>query len=129
MVRLGILAAVCSIILAAPALGHAKLRSTVPAADAQLRVAPKTLTLTFNEEARLAVLTLSAGGQDIPVTVDRGAPAAAQVTVALPALAAGKYIVRWSALSPKDGHVTKGSFSFAIVGSAAGPPPNAGSTR
>ena len=129
MLRLGILAVVYSMILAAPALGHAKLRSTVPAADAQLRIAPKTLTLTFNEEARLAVLTLSAGGQDIPVALDRGAPAAAQVTVALPALAAGTYLVRWSALSPKDGHVTKGSFSFAIVGSAASPPPAAGSTR
>ena len=129
MLRHGILAAVCAMIVAAPAFGHAKLLSTVPAADAELRVAPKALTLTFNEEARLAVLTLSVGGQDIPVTVDHSVPAAAEVAVALPALAAGKYLVRWSALSSKDGHVTKGTFSFVIVGSAAVPAAAAGSSR
>jgi methionine-rich copper-binding protein CopC len=106
-------------ILAGSAFGHARLRSTAPAADAELHVAPTTLTLTFSEEARLAVVTLSVGGKEIPVTVDRNAPAAAQVTVALPPLAAGKYLVRWSALSPGDGHVTKGTFSFAIVGPGA----------
>jgi copper resistance protein C len=113
------LAAVAAMILAGSAFGHARLRSTNPAADAELHVAPKTLTLTFSEEARLAVLTLSVGGKEIPVTVDRNAPAAAQVTVALPSLAPGKYLVQWSALSPGDGHVTKGAFSFAIVGPGA----------
>ncbi len=109
-------AAVCAMLLAGQVFGHAKLRSTLPAADAELRVAPKALTLIFNEEARLAVLTLSVDGKEIPVTVDRNAPAAAQITVPLPPLTAGKYLVQWSALSPKDGHVTKGTFSFAIVG-------------
>jgi methionine-rich copper-binding protein CopC len=119
MLRTPIPAAVAAIILAGSALGHARLRSTTPAANAELQVAPKTLTLTFNEEARLAVLTLSVGGKEIPVTVDRNAPAAARVTVALPPLAAGKYLVQWSALSSADGHVTKGAFSFAIVGPGA----------
>ena len=108
--------AVCTMILAGQAFGHARLRSTLPAANAELRVAPKALTLTFNEEARLAVLTLSVDGKEIPVKVDHSAPAAAQVMVPLPILGAGKYLVQWSALSPKDGHVTKGAFSFAILG-------------
>jgi methionine-rich copper-binding protein CopC len=119
MVKTRIAAAVAAMILAGSAIAHARLRSTSPAADAELRVAPKTLTLTFNEEARLAVLTLSVGGKQIPVTVDRNAPAAAQVSVALPPLAAGKYLVQWSALSPRDGHVSKGAFSFAIVSAGA----------
>jgi methionine-rich copper-binding protein CopC len=106
-------------ILAGPAFGHAKLRSTLPAADAQLLVAPKSVTLTFNENVRLTVLTVTADGKEVPVTVDRSAPAAPQVTVALPVLGAGNYQVRWSALSPDDGHVTKGTFSFTIVGAAA----------
>jgi hypothetical protein len=105
--------------LSGPAFAHAKLRSTIPAADAQLPVAPKSLTLSFNESVRLAVLTLTADGKEVPVTVDRSAPAAAQVTVALPALAAGKYVVQWSALSVDDGHVSKGTFAFAIVGPSA----------
>ena len=114
-------AVVAVLILTAPAFGHAKLRGSLPAAGAQLQAAPKSLTLTFNETVRLAVLTLTLDGRDIPVTIDRNAPAAVQVTVTLPALAAGSYQVRWSALSVDDGHVTQGTFSFAILTTA--PPP------
>src|SRR5271156_4223548 len=109
--------AVAGMILTGPVFAHAKLQSTVPAADAQLQVAPKSLTLSFNEKVRLAVLTLSVDGRDVPVTLDRSAPAAAQVTVALPALpalTAGKYVVQWSVLSADDGHVSKGTFAFAV---------------
>ncbi len=107
--------AVTGMILAGPAFGHAKLRSTLPAADAELSVAPKSVTLSFNEDVRLAVLSVAAGGREIPVTVDRSAAAASQVTVALPALAPGKYQVRWSVLAADDGHATQGTFSFTIV--------------
>src|ERR1700733_3183751 len=120
MVRQWLLAAgVCGIILTGPVFGHAKLLSTAAAADAQVRVAPKSLTLTFNENVRLAVLTLTMDGNNVPVTVDRNASAAPQVSVTLPALAAGKYQVQWSALSVDDGHVSKGTFSFAIAAAAA----------
>jgi methionine-rich copper-binding protein CopC len=121
MVKFWLPAAAVAMILAAPASGHAMLRSTSPAADAKLPAAPKSLTLSFNESVRIAVLTLKSGGKDIPVAVDRNAPAAPQVTIALPQLAIGKYQVQWSALSSGDGHVTKGTFSFAIVGRAAAP--------
>jgi methionine-rich copper-binding protein CopC len=113
--------AAMAIILAGPASGHAKLRSTSPSADAALLAAPKSLTLSFNENVRIAVLTLVSGGKVIPVAVDRNAPAATQVTIPLPPLAIGKYEVRWSALSSDDGHMTKGTFAFAIVGPAAAP--------
>ena len=115
MIMRWLTAVVAGLIVTAPAFGHAKLRGSLPAADAQLQAAPKSLTLTFNETVRLAVLTLSIDGKDIPVTIDRNAPAAAQVTVTLPALAPGSYQVRWSALSVDDGHVTQGTFSFSIL--------------
>jgi methionine-rich copper-binding protein CopC len=102
-------------ILTGPVFAHAKLQSSIPAADARLQAAPKSLILSFNESVRLAVLTLTAGGKDIPVTVDRSAPPAAQVSVALPLLAVGQYVVQWSALSVDDGHVSKGTFTFAVV--------------
>jgi copper resistance protein C len=110
---------VAVMLLAGPAFGHAKLLRSVPAADAQLQAAPTSLTLSFNEKVRLAVLTLTSGGKIIPVAVDRAAPDAPQVSVSLPALNAGTYQVQWSALSTDDGHVTKGTFSFVIVGAAA----------
>jgi methionine-rich copper-binding protein CopC len=120
MIKRGFAAmAVVGMILAGPVFGHAKLRSTVPAADAQLTVAPKSVTLTFNEDVRLAVLSVAADGRDIPVAVDRGAPAAMQVTVTLPALTPGKYQVRWSVLADDDGHATQGTFSFTITAAAA----------
>jgi methionine-rich copper-binding protein CopC len=105
-------------LLAGPAFGHAKLLRSVPAADAQLQAAPTSLTLSFNENVQLAVLSLTSGGKIIPVTVDRSRPAAPQVSVSLPALSAGTYQVQWSALSPDDGHVAKGTFAFVISGKA-----------
>ena len=102
-------------ILPLTAAAHATLLSTVPAAGAQLDVAPQALTLKFDQEVHLAVLKISSEGKDIPVTVDRGAAAAAQVIVALPVLTAGTYQVRWSAITADDGHVVKGAFSFVIA--------------
>jgi len=126
MVRAWLLAAAAAgMVLTGPVFAHAKLRSSIPAADAQLRAAPKSLTLSFNENVRLAVLTLTLDGKDVPVTVDRSAPPAAQVSVALPALAVGQYVVQWSALSVDDGHVSKGTFAFAVVGAAPAASPAA----
>jgi copper resistance protein C len=98
------------------AVGHAKLLGTSPATGEQLTDAPRQLTLKFNEAVQLGTLKLSTGGKDIPLTLDRGAPAAAQVSVALPTLAPGTYQVQWSALTVDDGHVVKGTFSFVVAG-------------
>jgi len=97
------------------AFAHAKLRSSTPANDATLTVPPKTLTLVFNEDVQLAMLKLSAISQEIPVSVDPNAKAAPTLTVTLPLLKPGKYQVNWSALSPNDGHIVKGSFTFSIA--------------
>ena len=103
-----------ALMFAASAEGHAKLRASVPAADAQLAAAPKTLTLTFSESARIAVLTLATQGKPITLKIDRAAAAATEVSIALPELAPGTYQVTWSAISADDGHVSKGSFSFSV---------------
>jgi methionine-rich copper-binding protein CopC len=105
-----------AMVLPLAAYGHAKLLRTMPAANAEVS-APKTLTLSFNEAVRLAVLKLSSGGKEIPLTLDRSAPAAAQVSVPLPTLGAGSYEVEWSALTVGDGHVVKGTFSFTVANS------------
>jgi methionine-rich copper-binding protein CopC len=107
-------ATIGALLLVGPVFGHAKLLSTTPAAEAQLGLAPTSLTLTFNENVRLAVLKLSTGGHEIPLTIDHGSAAAPSVTIALPPLTAGKYEVQWSALTPSDGHVVKGGYSFTV---------------
>jgi len=98
-----------------PCMAHAKLQSSSPAKDAHLTVAPKTLTLTFNEAAQVAVLKLSSGGKAIPIPVDKNAKASPTFTFPLPALAPGSYTVQWTAVAADDGHVTKGSFTFSIT--------------
>ena len=112
MVLLGLMTAA---VFGAPAFGHAKLLLSSPAADAQVSGSPSTLTLTFNENVRLAMLKLSTGDRDIPITIDRAAAGTPTVTVRLPALAAGKYDVQWSALTLDDGHVVKGGYSFSVL--------------
>jgi methionine-rich copper-binding protein CopC len=106
-----------SLLWSIPCFSHAKLQSSVPAANAQLAHAPPTLTLNFSEQAQLAVLKLTSAGTSVPVTVDREAKASSAVVVTLPALKPGTYQVEWSAIASDDGHITKGSFSFTILGS------------
>jgi methionine-rich copper-binding protein CopC len=122
------------------ALAHAKLLNTVPAAGEQLAVAPRQMTLKFNEAVQIGVLKVSsADGKNIPIDLDHGALAApaapaatsapstvatskaaasgaSTVTVALPVLGPGTYQVQWSALTVDDGHVVKGTFSFVVTG-------------
>jgi len=95
---------------------HAHLQSSIPAASAQVPHAPSTLTLNFSEQAQLAVLKLVGSGNTIAVPLDRTATPSTNITVVLPPLKAGKYDVQWSAISHYDGHVSKGSFSFTILG-------------
>jgi copper resistance protein C len=98
-------------------VAHAHLQSSTPASNARLSQAPSTLTLNFSEEAELAVLKLSTAGNTIAVALDRTMKPSASITVALPALPAGKYDVQWTAIAHDDGHVTRGSFSFTVLGS------------
>jgi methionine-rich copper-binding protein CopC len=109
------LTAAAGLLLAGLAIGHAKLLTSTPAADAQLRDAPTSLTLKFNENVRLAALQLTLADKPIALKVDHAAAAAPEVTLTLPVLLPGSYAVHWSALSPDDGHVAKGSFAFVIL--------------
>jgi methionine-rich copper-binding protein CopC len=116
MLKQAILAlALSGAIMAGPCMAHAKLQSSSPAKDAHLAAPPKTLTLTFNEAAQVAVLKLTGGGQEIPIPVDKSAKASPSFTFPLPVLAPGSYTVQWTAVAADDGHVTKGSFAFSIT--------------
>jgi len=99
--------------------GHAKLVGSTPSSGAQLPGSPKTLTLTFSEDAKLAALKLSGPGAEISVPIDKGAPSAKTVVVPVTTLAAGTYEVHWTAIATDDGHITKGSFMFTVLPATA----------
>lgn len=105
-----------SLALANVSIGHAKLVTSSPAGGAQVRESPKVLTLTFDEEVRLAKLTLTRDGTAISVNLDTSAPGAKTVIVPVTPLAPGAYALQWTALSTDDGHVTRGTFTFTVAG-------------
>lgn len=102
-------------VVAAPAFSHAKLLQSDPANGAQVPEPPATLSMSFNEAVTLAAVSVTSGAKTVPVALDREAKPARTVVVRLPALESGQCEVRWSAMSPADGHVTKGALSFTIV--------------
>ena len=107
--------ALCAGLLAmSPAFGHAKLLESSPAAGAEITGSPPALTLTFNENVRLGVLKLTTAGHAVPLAIDSNPASARVITIKLPPLTSGKYEVQWSALTPSDGHVVKGTYSFVI---------------
>jgi hypothetical protein len=103
------------VIAAAPAFAHAKLQQSSPANGAQVTESPTTLTMSFNEAVTLAAVSITTGGKSVPVAVDREAKPSKTVVVRLPALEPGPCEVRWSAMSPADGHVMKGTLSFTVI--------------
>ena len=117
MIKKSIIAfSLLGVIAASSAGAHAKLQSSTPADHAQLSTAPKSITLNFNEAAKLALVRLTSGDKEISVPVDKNAKPSESFTLELPGLAAGKYTVQWTAVAADDGHVTKGKFDFTIAG-------------
>lgn len=79
--------------------------------------APTEVRLSFNETLEPAFSQIAlTDAADKPVALARAKvdPATPSVlTAPLPALPAGQYHVRWSAMT-RDGHKTKGEFTFSV---------------
>jgi methionine-rich copper-binding protein CopC len=102
---------------ASVAQAHAKLTSTEPKADSELRSAPKEIRLHFNEALEGAFSKIElAGAKEAMVTLPKTAVDKSDPKVmftAVPALKPGQYSVRWSTMT-HDGHKAKGQFSFKV---------------
>ena len=97
-----------------PVAAHSPLISSSPADGELLAAAPQAIKMKFRSMARLVRLALT-GAESGEVTLSEEHLMVEKHlhTVALPAIAADKYEVRWRALSA-DGHLVKGSFSFTV---------------
>jgi copper transport protein len=106
---------VCLVALAlpAPAFAHATLRSTTPQFGHELRTAPRTIRLHFDQQVKvlpgaIAVLNMNgvnfAGGARVDGT---------DVVAPVRALLRGAYTVRWRAISA-DSHVVSGVWTFGV---------------
>lgn len=106
-----------------PALVHAGLIRSVPAAGERLAESPPQVTLWFDGELATPESTLKvfdAGGRQVDAGdgyVDLDDPDHASMIVTLPPLPEGVYTVRWRAVYGEDSDVVEGEFDF-IVGNA-----------
>lgn len=101
-----------------PVFAHAVPEITTPAANAVLEESPPKIGIQFNEPvvpslSRIDLLTQA--GEQIEVgpltAVDLDNRT---LTVDVPPLEKGAYLVSWQALSTVDGHTTSGTFSFGF---------------
>ena len=103
---------------AATAQAHVHVVSSVPADKSRIKAAA-VIELHLSEAARLTALTLKRG-EDAPTPLKPlPAKAAADISVPVPALAAGKYVASWR-LVGDDGHVMAGTFAFTVDPAAPG---------
>lgn len=114
------LAALC--VAFAPAVfAHAFLEHATPKVGSTVEQAPQRVTLHFTESLEPAFSTvqvLDAAGHQVDrrdASVD--AKDRSLLGVSVPALAPGKYRVKWRVLSA-DTHVTQGDFTFEVRGPA-----------
>ena len=105
-------------VTASPALAHALLLRSVPDANAALDRAPAQIELYFSEglDGSFSNITvLDATGKAVDNKDSKvDTSDATLMTVSLPSLPDGVYTVTWKALSATDGHVTTGTFPFAV---------------
>ena len=101
------------LLAATPALAHAKLTASDPAADAKVKT-PKMIHHTFTEKRAPAVSGASLSdpiGKTVPLA---SSVAGSGITLLPLALKPGRYKVTWHSVG-QDTHPMKGSFSFEIV--------------
>jgi methionine-rich copper-binding protein CopC len=111
------------LLTAATALAHASLVESDPVDGGVVEGTPATFRATFDEE-------LDAGRSRIVVRNEAGDEVARGgvggdllvMTVALPPLPAGDYVARWTAVTPDDQGVTRGTIAFTVEIGPPSPP-------
>lgn len=102
---------------AQPVLAHNKLASSTPADKATLDAAPAALELNFSDATWLETVELfDAAGTAVPLEFTAPTDQASSFSVALPALPAGTYVVKWL-VEGSDTHRITGEFSFTVAAS------------
>lgn len=103
---------------AGPALAHASLVRSDPAANTRFEQSPASVTVWFDEPVEPEYAHLSvydANSQRVDRLDARYAPGAQpSLTATLPDLPAGSYVVVWRVISVDDGHAVGGAFAFGV---------------
>lgn len=109
------IAAASMLAVASPALAHAHLVKSDPAANATVRSGSKTITLTFDDKLvpAFSKFTLAMPGMGMPVKTAVSSDGKSIVGTLPAPLSKGAYTITWNAASV-DGHKTSGTFAFKV---------------
>jgi methionine-rich copper-binding protein CopC len=109
------LAGAALVLFVTTAQAHTHLKGSVPAEGSTVNAPPDQISLTFSEAARLTALTIQKeGGEEQKLTSGPLPESSAQVSVAAPKLAPGKYTVNWRVVSA-DNHIMSGKLHFTVA--------------
>ena len=97
----------------AGAQAHAHLQASIPGDGSTLDTAPAALVLQFSEAARLTALWIEKSGGEKQKLTPLPPQPQSQITLPLPNLAPGDYVVSWRVLGG-DGHVVSGKIRFTL---------------
>jgi copper transport protein len=113
-----LLAALAALAALAPSAGaHAELTRSEPDAGSALSQPPRAVRLDFSEEISerfRSAAVLGARGRAVPGVRVVSGPGPKSLTVRLPKLPRGPYVVVWEALAEDDGHITSGTVAFGV---------------
>jgi methionine-rich copper-binding protein CopC len=98
----------------AVALAHAHLVKAVPGDGSTVTASPPKFVLTFNEPAKLTVVSLQKDAEPATKIGPLPTTASAEISIPAPQLTAGKYVLSWRAVGD-DGHVVPGKVSFTVA--------------
>ena len=110
-------AAVLMALCSAGAMAHAIVTKSSPAQGAEVAAMPREVSITFNEKVeKLFSTAILADGSGKTIStpkaqIDPANPA--MLRLAVPVLASGKYLVKWTAVGG-DGHRRTGDIRFTV---------------
>ena len=100
------------------ALAHAHLKKAVPADGGVVEISPANVVLSFSEPAHLTACWIQKGDGPKQKIDDLPTAPAADITVPLPKLDPGTYVLSWKVVGD-DTHIVPGQIHFTVSGAQA----------
>jgi len=116
MKSLASLFAAALLVFSSAAHAHAHLASSTPAEGSTVSAAPPSIELKFSEAVRLTAVSVQKGDEKKQPLAALPEKASDKISLALPALAPGKYSVNYRGVSA-DNHVVSGAIHFTVSAS------------
>ena len=95
------------------AQAHAHLQTAIPADGSVISAPPATIVLGFSEPARLTAVWIQKDGGAKQKVGSLPSEPARRISVAMPHLAPGSYVVSWRVVG-QDSHVVPGQIRFTL---------------